>query len=368
MNPITPFIFFVAYSVIFTSCTNQQAQKNIPENDSDSIHESNPNLATDSEEQLGQYMTKMIEDSKGNLWFGTLDNGLALYDGKKLSYLTTEHGLIANSVVGIVEDDQGILWIATQSGLSKYDGQSFTNFTTKDGLIDNELKNIFIDSKGLFWIGTWRGISTFDGTKFTDFNVPRPNVELYDYQTRSDRITELKEDKEGNIWIGRDGYGVTKYDGKTFRHFTKRDGLISNAICDVQVDKKGDIWFATRITEEDHPDPNKRNGPGGLCRFDGNKFVEFPEIPGLSKSNVYSLFEDKDGNIWITAKEYGVYKYDGTTFTNYRRIESKDSPHFHGVSGFMQDSKGRMWLGCSGGLYRIEGDIMINVTKGGPWE
>ena len=125
--------------------------------------------------QIGQYVVKVFEDSKGILWFGTIEKGVAKYDGKTLTYITTNNGLPSNRVTGIVEDSNGAIWFGTGSGLSKYSNGSFTNYTEKDGLCSNMISNLLFDSKGVLWIGTWNGVCVFDDYKFNQFLIPYPN-------------------------------------------------------------------------------------------------------------------------------------------------------------------------------------------------
>ena len=81
---------------------------------------------------IAQYVTGITEDSQGNLWFGTLEKGIAKYDGSQLIYYTTEDGLPSNRVTSLYEDDQGIYWLNTGEGLVKFDGERFINYRIKD--------------------------------------------------------------------------------------------------------------------------------------------------------------------------------------------------------------------------------------------
>jgi len=213
-------------------------------------------------EQVGEYICDIFEDSKGNIWFATLQYGVAKYDGESLIYFTEDNGLTSNSVVSIVEDDQGIIWFGTQSGLSKYDGMKFVNYTIEDDLIHHSMSNLLIDQEGILWVGTWGGISLFDGKSFRSLDLPNSDVKFEKYQSTMHWITELMQDSKGNIWIGRDGYGATKFDGKNFKHFTTENGLESNNIQSILEDKDGKIWFGSRIKERDHPDVEVREKGG----------------------------------------------------------------------------------------------------------
>lgn len=310
--------------------------------------------------QIAEYVVSSFEDSQGDLWFGTLQKGVAMYDGNSLKYFTTDDGLTSNRVTVCKEDRDGCLWFGTGAGISKYDGKDFINYDVEDGLCNNMISNLLIDSKGGLWIGTWGGVCRFDGKNFSTFDVPKPKISSRINPDTENWITEIMEDSNGNIWIGRDGYGASRYDGKTFRHFLKKDGLYSNNVQGITEDKEGNIWFASRVAEKDDPDPSKRFGEGGVVKYDGSGFIYFPELKGLSENDVYTIYKDKSDNLWISTLGDGVYRYDGQDFINYECSQA--------VMSFLEDKDGTIWIGCAGGLYRIESDVLVNVTTKGPWK
>ena len=311
--------------------------------------------------QIGEYVG-VFEDSKGNFWFSTISKGVAKYDGNKLTYITT----IGNRVGCIVEDSDANLWFGTHKGVYKYDGKFFTNYSVNNGLCDNLVSNIIIDKKGTIWVGTLGGVCRFDGSQFINFPIPNPNIEVPTYQETTNWISEIMEDSKGNMWIGRDGYGATKYDGESFTHFTKKDGLASNNITDIQEDKLGNIWFSSRMTENDHPDANKRFGSGGLVKYNGKTFLNFPNLEGLYNNDVYQIYRDSKENIWISTIRNGVYKYDGKQFTNFKTTIDGNT-FSKPIMSILEDSKGNIWLGCAGGVFRLDSEKIVNVTTNGPW-
>lgn len=311
--------------------------------------------------QIDDYVVETFQDSKGNLWFGTLEKGVAKYDGNKLTYLTKEDGLPSNRVTRVIEDDSSNLWFGTGGGISKFDGKSFTNYSEKDGLCSEMVSNLFIDSKGIFWIGTWGGVCKFDGIQFKIFPIPYPKVETKINPDTKDWITSIAEDAEGNIWFGRDGYGASKFNGKSFVHFTTKEGLNSNNVQSIVPDNEGNIWIGTRVAEKDNADTEKQFGQGGLNKYDGEKFIHFPERKGLSENDVYEIYKDLSNDLWFSTRSNGVYKLEKKEFVNY------DVPT--STMSFLQDNEGNIWLGCAGGLYKIDknGDVK-NVTTIGPWK
>jgi len=355
------FIFLSLTFLIFNSCISQ----NKPVLEKEKTETKPLDLSANLNSPIAQYIVKIFEDSKGNLWFGTMSKGVSRYDGKSLTYISKEDGLAGNTVVSIVEDKDGTLWFGTHEGLSKYDGNTFTNFTKKEGLIHNRVSNLLIDSKENFWIGTWGGVSRFDGVNFLDFPLPTPNIEVPSYQATEEWVTEIMEDKEGNIWIGRSGYAACKWDGKSFTNFTKKDGLPSNCVQAITEDQHGNIWFGTRVAENDHPDSDKRVGKGGLTKYDGKSFTQFPEKEGLTQNDIYSIYEDKRGDIWIGANGVGLYRYDGKTFTLFKETDRSDlNFKLGGIQGLLEDKNGALWVGLSGGLFRLQGLSINHVTQG----
>lgn len=182
------------------------------------------------------------------------------------------------------------------------------------------------------------------------------------------KVWSLLEDTRGNIWFGRDGMGATKYtppsrpgasDGH-FTHYTKKDGLCSNNVARIVEDAQGNLWFGS-ITS-DHP-PTKE---GGVARFDGRNFKRFTNVKGLTGSDVYTVFAERSGNIWICPVGVGAYRFDGAQFTLFDRT---DRPHLiedFGVQAVLEDGRGTLWFGFSGGLFRFNGSGFTNVTRGEP--
>ncbi|MBK7936054.1 MAG: hypothetical protein IPJ82_02830 [Lewinellaceae bacterium] len=135
-------ILLTLLTILSVSCNSQKKKD-------ETVKIENP-IEQQSISQIGEYVVETFQDSQGNLWFGTLEKGVAKYDGIKLTYLTTKDGLPSNRIVKIIEDNSGNLWFGTGAGLSKFDGKVFVNYSEKDGLCSNLISNLFIDSKGVF--------------------------------------------------------------------------------------------------------------------------------------------------------------------------------------------------------------------------
>lgn len=306
--------------------------------------------------QISEYIREVFQDREGNYWFGTNGDGVVRYDGKRLTYLSLKQGFGGTAVRGILQDDAGAMWFATNGGVSRYANDTFTNYTYADGLSDNSVWSLMRDKTGAIWAGTHEGVCRFDGKSWVPFPLPRVDVDNPESRFSPKVVFGMFEDRAGNLWFGTDGEGVHKYDGKSFKSFTTKQGLAGNIVRSICGDRRGRIWIGT-------------NG-GGVSCFDGKTFRNFTSKDGLSNDRVYEILEDKAGNLWFSTLGAGACRYDGTTFTAFREdadLIINGRPARSHVQEFFEDRDGILWIGCSGGLFRFDGTTFINVTRDGPW-
>jgi ligand-binding sensor domain-containing protein len=264
----------------------------------------------------------VLEDRKGNFWFGSIGSGVYYYDGKSFQNFTTKDGLAGNEVTNIYEDKTGDIWFGTGSGASRYDGKSFQNFKMKEApartdadslhasvyqkplpegsWMHNDVNAIIEDKTGKFWFGTRGYAFVYDGKTFTTIaskdGKPFANVR------------SIIKDKKGNIWLG--GYdGLWRYDGSTFTNFTQK------FVGYIYEDKKGNIWTSS-VSD---------NGQGWvLSRYDEKSLSDKKPIVTqiANKPMIFGILEANDGNIWFGALD-GVYRYDGKTIADFKGKESQ---------------------------------------------
>jgi ligand-binding sensor domain-containing protein len=244
----------------------------------------------------------VLEDRKGNFWFGSIGSGVYYYDGKSFQNLTTKDGLAGNNVTCIYEDKTGNVWF----GASRYDGESFRNFTTKDGLSNNDVNSVIEDKTGKFWFATRGDTFVYDGKTFTVFThdgKPFTNVR------------SMIEDKKGNIWLGG-ANGLWRYDGSTFTNFTQK--FVGHVI----EDKKGNIWTSSESAESPAWVGSETGNiqAWALSRYDGKSLSNTkPTVSEIkNKGMIFGILEDDKGSIWFGAFD-GVHRYDGKTITDFKR-------------------------------------------------
>ena len=152
------------------------------------------------------------------------------------------------------------------------------------------------------------------------------------------------QDKNDNIWFA--SYtGVVRFKDGMFTNFTNMAGLRRYRIFSVFEDKAGNIWFGTV--------------GAGVFRYNGTTFKNFTVSDGLVDNKVECITEDKAGNIWFGTGN-GVSSFDGKNFRNFTTQDSLVDPDIHAI---IQDRSGLIWVGALGGVFFYD---PANLVKGQP--
>lgn len=146
-------------------------------------------------------------DNKNILWIGT-DNGLCVFNGKNFANIDTQKiKLPTNKVKTLIFDRNGHMWIGTGRGLVYFDGNKSVIYNTRNGLPDNTIQGVTVDNDDHIWVATPKGLAHFDRNTWNVYNTSNSKLPL-------NRITAVRSDRYGNIWIGTDGKGFLAYNPK----------------------------------------------------------------------------------------------------------------------------------------------------------
>jgi len=157
------------------------------------------NIVSDPDSISDNHVLTICEDSKGRLWIGTANGGLNYFERDKniFTKYSERHGLPNNSINGILEDDEGNLWISTNNGLSKFNPETgiFKNYDKRDGLQSNEFNpSAFLKLKsGEVIFGGINGFNIFYPSDITD-NPYIPNVVFTDFLIFNKKIQAGESD------------------------------------------------------------------------------------------------------------------------------------------------------------------------------
>lgn len=340
------------------------------------------------------WVEDMFADDTGSIWIGTAKHGLMRLDPNAKKVKNLALSTAAGSPVfvrDIQQVDADRFWIATESGLVIYSkaSESYTSLRHELdnpwSLSDNAVYSITVDHQKGIWVGTYFGGISYYHKNNTWFQkiYPRPVPN----SMQGNAVREMVLDTNGNVWIGTEDSGLNFWDTSTdqFTNFSTAEGVAhtnihglalvgdslligtfdhgmnvldirtkkvtghytiahtfgslgSNFIVQILQTKKGNVLLATARGLYEYT-------PGT------NVFSMRKEVP----DHIFytSLFEDRDGNLWLGTWRNGLYFVDthaNKTTVFHHDVHNPLSINSNRVNSVCQDSNGSMWIATENGL------------------
>ena len=305
--------------------------------------------ANDSNSLVSNRILSLYNDSKGQIWVGTSDKGICLYDNKSDKFLSFP-SFPDVCVRAFAEDPEGNVWIGTENGLYIYNPKTETfthhkhNNSNLYSLNDNAIYSIFKDKENNMLIGTYFGGINIFPNSFKNFHY-------YNHgdsdQFLSGRVVrQIVGDKADNMWIATEDGGLNYYDVKAdrFENFNpekNRNSISYHNIHSLLFDSYDNLWAGSFL--------------GGLNKYSlkNKEFTHYSykQYPNLIIDNIFSLIEDEDHEIWVgTTNGLAIYNRETNTFKRFK-------PQVFGsksVNYLFKDSEGNIWIATrKNGLYRF---------------
>ena len=294
----------------------------------------------------------VFQDSQDNYWFGSNGKGIYHFDGKVLKLITSNDGLIDNTIRGIQEDNKGNIYIETPEGISEFDGDRFSTLKVITSP-NNEWK---LEPNDLWFGYNANDLYRYDGDSLFELKLPRKDLKkafgidtlISPFNSNNPySVYRVDKDKDGNIWFGTFVAGAFRYDGKSILWIGEKelsilpDGTAPGVRSIIQ-DKDGCFWLSN-FKSKYKIEPNT---------------LEYEKIKGVEKEkpNYFnSGLSDNNENLWMTTYSGGVWRYDGKITSNFEINNGKKDVLLITI---YQDNNGIIWLGTDNdGVYKQNGDI-----------
>lgn len=315
----------------------------------------------------------ILQDRAGNFWFGSHFEGVCRVDRDAIRHFTEADGLSDDQVRAIQEARDGSIWFDDGVGISQFDGERITTPAERSdsmlspwGLDPEDLwfksnePNGFDEKEreagvyrlhegrlsylalplppqvrsysgyavtgfakgkgGRIWIATYNAVFGFDGVSFTTIDGARMGLREGECMPH---VRCVYEDSRGRVWIGNNGVGVVVVDGDATFGLAPLAGtgeallrmgapLTSSTaanhdrslqrVFSIGEDRDGNIWIGTI--------------DGGAWRYDGRDLRQFTASDGLTSASVMAIYRDRDGVLWLGGT--GVFRFDGSRFERVR--------------------------------------------------
>ncbi len=242
---------------------------------------------------------------------------------------------LAGRVQDVFEDRDGNVWFATDRGAQRYDGIGWVTYTKEEGLAHNDVSTIIQDRDGALWLGTYGGgVSRFDGQSWTTYTTADGLASDYIWWRG------LAQAQDGSIWAGGDrppgARGgeegrVSRFDGAAWTKVSMPKGSFPPDMNSLFQASDGALWFTTW-------------GQGAL-RFNGTEWTRFTIGEGLAGNVVLQMLEAPDGALWFACGRDGISRFKEMRWKTYR----DGLPEGAGIGGLWATEDGTVWSGSRDG-------------------
>jgi ligand-binding sensor domain-containing protein/signal transduction histidine kinase/DNA-binding response OmpR family regulator len=301
-------------------------------------------------------------DNDGDAWIFMSDSNRGIFQfsngGKTFVHIDDRSSplrLKTSIVRGIVQDNKGVIWVATDHGginlIHKKEQQVtylFNDPSDEKSLSQNSINTMYKDYEGIIWIGTFK-----QGVDYYHENIIRFNLYRHAPGTTGlpfDDINAFVSDEKGNLWIGTNGGGLIFFDRERnkftqYLHNPSNPQSISNnVIVSLRMGHDKKLWIGTYF--------------GGLNMFDGVKFTRYKHDPAnpssLADDNVWEILEDRQHQLWIGTLNQGLERFDQQTRQFHHYPIGENSVHSTYVPSLMEDVEGNLWVGTGYGIDLME--------------
>lgn len=319
-------------------------------------------------EPADKHIMAIFQDSREQLWIGTLNKGVYRYgkNGELVKHylhqaddLTT---ISSGGISSIVEDRHGDIWVGTLGGGLNHINQA-THRASHYNYQENQTNSISHDSvhdlhigvDGMVWIAGFRGLNRLDPTtgQVQRF-AHQPNN---DNSLSSDNLMEIYGDASGVLWLGTQKTGLVRFDPATgsftrfFHHRENPNSLSGNFVTSITEDNEQQLWVATY--------------GGGLNRFDKatESFQRFGIEDGLRSDEIVAVLADHQNRLWLSLGD-GIDRFSPNSgeVMSLNIEDGLQQSSFYLRSAF-KNAAGELFFGGINGYNRFSPEIEVSAKS-----
>jgi signal transduction histidine kinase/ligand-binding sensor domain-containing protein len=344
------------------------------------------------------HVVKTLEDNEGRIWISNTDTGIDILDfnTKKIKRLGKAQGLVNEFVLSLAKNISGDVYFSGYNNgidIVNISKASWKHIDSAQGIKNNTIYNLLTDAEGRLWVGTINA-GLFIISKNADSLI---NIKSDD-GLGDDVVLSLSLDSHQNVIVCTlaGGFNIFPPSSTVAHHITKKDGLLDNDVWGIFEDSKQRIWIGTykgiNIIKPDHsiaelianpagsnraevilqtgPDQYAASGVGsGLLLIDEARHTleRLGTKEGLISNIIFSMHQDKKGNLWMGTVDAGMMVFDPQKRT-IRYLNQSSGLNSNRVAAMLEDSAGRFWIGTGGGmnlLDTVNGTIQNYTSKEG---
>ena len=296
--------------------------------------------------EVGAYfITSLLEDHEGTVWAGTLETPkgrlCAIRNGHTQCY--GQDGAFGGFAWTLFEDGSGSLWVGAESGLWRWKPAPPRHYAIAGKRIDDLTA---ADDGRVLIAMREAGLRHLVGDGIEAYPIRSASNPIVVMPDRDVNSNKLLRDRDGGLWIGTHQRGLIHVHHGRTDVFGKSDGLSGDIIAGLFEDREGNIWVSTA---------------GGLDRFRDLPVTTVSARQGLPSDAVMSVLAATDGSVWIGTAD-GLARWKNGEVSVFRRANGLPDD---AVQSLYQDEEGRIWVFTGRGLAWFNTGRFVAVN-GGP--
>ncbi len=304
-------------------------------------------------------VSSFYEDRKGNIWFATAEHGIGKFDAIDKTATMFESNkddaetINDNTTFVIFEDKSGLIWSGTWKGGANVMDPRTLNFgyykhesNNPSSLNNSSVFCVRHKSPNEVFVGTNAGVTIYNSSAKT-LSVMPIDEGKEDFLRHNTIALSAYKDEDGSIWIGSFGAGIYRYYPDKNKYVLYLPTADSNSFSHhsathIVKDKLNRLWFATEIGFN-------------IYNREKNNFTRIQTAGkpnGLSSNYIISMAVNKDGKFWVGTLANGLNLFDPITGTSKHIFDNKKELLYDvGMTSLLYDSKGILWMGTAIGLF-----------------
>jgi signal transduction histidine kinase/ligand-binding sensor domain-containing protein len=275
-------------------------------------------------------ISAIIEDRNGTIWVTRyrINDGqgpLCRVTGATLQCFGESDGIGSGYGLGLAEDSKGNIWFGCQALCRWAPGSSQVYFKEQfKNKSSNGVSRVAMGPSDTVWAtlegtGPKMGVQYYSGGKWSSYVVPG-----FDGRTILSEV--LLFDRNQTLWVGTTSAGLYHIHDGFADHYGSAQGLSGNLVETIFEDKEGNIWITT---------------DRGIDLFRDFAVATFSDNEGLIGTTVRSIMASTDGSVWVANEgSLDIIRSDGVS-----AVRAGHGLPGHNVKALFKDSAGRMWLG-----------------------
>ncbi len=235
----------------------------------------------------------LTKDRQGYIW-GT-GVGEQIYRGNAEEPFTRfdlEYGISKGRAFSVLEDSKGNMWFGLDDAIAFWDRASQPEFLDLPfNSINVQVRGIYEDVDGMMWFGSRAGVHSLNSSREW-IHYPLEGAE------EEPSIRLIYQDRNGQLWFGTNGYGLVYLDkeSNTLKEFEHNDLLLDPIIRSIYQDEEGILWVGTEGAGLYRINPNSSNPD----------VTHYDQTTGLFGGVIHAILEDNDSRLWMSSNQ-GIF-------------------------------------------------------------